>query len=83
VARGADVVSHEATFDRRMHDKAQIAQHSTATMAGAFGRQINARHLFLTHFSSRYSGAVMQQTKWSNRHPPNTHVTCSSLSPPL
>jgi len=79
VAQGADVVSHEATFDGNMYDKAQIAQHSTASMAGAFGRRIGARHLFLTHFSSRYSKAVMP-SRYGNKPPPTSQVICFSQS---
>lgn len=53
-AYGADLVSHEATFAQGMEDKAEIAQHSTARMAGEFARKINAKQLVLTHFSPRY-----------------------------
>jgi hypothetical protein len=52
---GADMLSHEATFTADMRDKAYIAQHSTATMAGAFARQLNAQTLVLTHFSGRFA----------------------------
>lgn len=55
-ARGADLVSHEATYDFRNQKKARRAQHSTATMAGSFCRRIQADWLFLTHFSGRYEG---------------------------
>ena len=50
----ADLVSHEATFADGMEQKAHIAQHSTAAMAGAFARRVAARQLVLTHFSGRY-----------------------------
>ncbi|KAK9833694.1 hypothetical protein WJX74_002985 [Apatococcus lobatus] len=53
-AMNADLVSHEATFADGMEQKADIAQHSTAAMAGAFARRIVARQLVLTHFSGRY-----------------------------
>jgi len=79
VARGADVVSHEATFDRNMLDKARIAQHSTAGMAGAFGRQVGARNLFLTHFSSRYSG-VMPPPRFGNHQ--NFRTPTAQVPPP-
>ena len=55
VGVGADLLSHEATFSTEMFRKAQIAQHSTASDAGAFARRIQARSLVLTHFSNRYS----------------------------
>ena len=55
IARGADLVSHEATFTKHMERKAWKSQHSTAAMAGDFARRIEASLLVLTHFSSRYS----------------------------
>eukprot|EP00192_Tetraselmis_astigmatica_P003287 CAMPEP_0117666794 /NCGR_PEP_ID=MMETSP0804-20121206/10580_1 /TAXON_ID=1074897 /ORGANISM="Tetraselmis astigmatica, Strain CCMP880" /LENGTH=597 /DNA_ID=CAMNT_0005474391 /DNA_START=22 /DNA_END=1815 /DNA_ORIENTATION=- len=54
LAKGADMVSHEATFSDGMEHKAMIAGHSTSRMAGEFARSINARQLFLTHFSARF-----------------------------
>lgn len=53
-ADGADLLLHEATFANSLADKAQYAMHSTASMAGAFARQIKAKKLVLFHFSSRY-----------------------------
>lgn len=52
---GADLVSHEATFSEGMEQKAMVAQHSTARMAGEFAQQLQAQTLVLTHFSARYS----------------------------
>jgi ribonuclease BN (tRNA processing enzyme) len=54
VGQGADVLSHEATFTADMREKAHIAQHSTAPMAGAFARALGAQTLVLTHFSGRF-----------------------------
>eukprot|EP00884_Botryococcus_braunii_P012212 jgi/Botrbrau1/20992/Bobra.0144s0011.1 len=51
--RNADLLSHEATFSADMYHKAMVAKHSTAAMAGAFARRINAATLILTHFSPR------------------------------
>ncbi|GAB0491632.1 hypothetical protein MMPV_002886 [Pyropia vietnamensis] len=53
-AEDADLLVHEATFASALADKAAIAAHSTAAMAGAFARAVGARRLHLTHFSSRY-----------------------------
>lgn len=55
-AQGADVLMHEATFANALHKKAAQAFHSTAGMAGRFAREIGAKKLVLTHFSSRYEG---------------------------
>jgi hypothetical protein len=51
---GADILSHECTFSNEDADKARVAMHSTAAMAGVFARQLQARRLVLTHFSGRY-----------------------------
>ena len=48
-------MSHEATFSEGMEQKAMVAQHSTARMAGEFAQQLQAQTLVLTHFSARYS----------------------------
>ena len=61
MGRGADLVSHEATFSSEMEQKALKAQHSTAEMAGAFARRLDAKKLVLTHFSPRYSRAATLQ----------------------
>eukprot|EP00193_Tetraselmis_chui_P022073 CAMPEP_0177773866 /NCGR_PEP_ID=MMETSP0491_2-20121128/13150_1 /TAXON_ID=63592 /ORGANISM="Tetraselmis chuii, Strain PLY429" /LENGTH=641 /DNA_ID=CAMNT_0019292103 /DNA_START=46 /DNA_END=1971 /DNA_ORIENTATION=- len=54
VARGVDMLSHEATFSDGMEKKAAVACHSTSRMAGEFAASIHAERLFLTHFSPRY-----------------------------
>lgn len=58
IAYGADLISHEATFAAGMEDKAALAQHSTAWMAGQFAEAIQAKALVLTHFSARYEGSA-------------------------
>lgn len=54
LARNADVLVHECTFSDEMKEKALIAGHSTASMAGEFARKIDAEQVILTHFSARY-----------------------------
>lgn len=51
-AHGCDVLSHEATFARGMEPKARTAQHSTASMAGAFARQIRAKYDVVCGFAT-------------------------------
>lgn len=53
-AKGSHLLVHEATFTTAQLEKAKVALHSTARMAGAFAKKIGAKKLALTHFSSRY-----------------------------
>eukprot|EP00638_Chattonella_subsalsa_P009308 CAMPEP_0117743804 /NCGR_PEP_ID=MMETSP0947-20121206/6365_1 /TAXON_ID=44440 /ORGANISM="Chattonella subsalsa, Strain CCMP2191" /LENGTH=576 /DNA_ID=CAMNT_0005560599 /DNA_START=188 /DNA_END=1918 /DNA_ORIENTATION=+ len=66
VAKGADVVVHEATnahltpWDQGTYESTEqnaIAHgHSTPQMAAKFAEKVGARRLILTHFSPRYKG---------------------------
>lgn len=53
IAMDADVVVHEATCSDEERTVALSHMHSTAGMAGAFAKRINARNLIITHFSPR------------------------------
>lgn len=64
VARGCDVLSHEATFQKGMEEKAAVATHSTSEQAGAFARAASARALVLTHFSGRYEQSDKYNRVW-------------------
>lgn len=56
LARGADVIVHEATYLAAEESRGfpHLKGHSSAGMAGRFGRDCGAQHLILTHFSQRY-----------------------------
>lgn len=54
LARGADVLVHEATFDAGRADMAQQFHHSTTVDAAVTARDAGAAALVLTHLSSRY-----------------------------
>ncbi len=59
LARGADLVMHDATFDDSMRDRAIETGHSTAREAAEVARDAGAQRLLLTHFSSRYADAAL------------------------
>ena len=54
LARGADLLVHEATYTRDMADEAVERGHSTADEAARVARDAGARHLLITHYSPRY-----------------------------
>jgi ribonuclease Z len=54
LARGADVLVHEATYAQADLPLAERALHSTSVMAARTAREAGVGLLYLTHFSPRY-----------------------------
>ena len=55
LARGADLVYHDATFTEEHADRAAETGHSTAREAASVARDAKARRLLIGHFSARHT----------------------------
>jgi len=54
LARGVDLLIHEATYTEELAAEAREYGHSTAAQAARTARDAGARRLLITHFSTRY-----------------------------
>ena len=59
LARGADILVHEATFLDEMTQRAEQDGHSTAYQAANLAKEAEVDLLILTHISPRYSDPIM------------------------
>lgn len=57
LARGADVLIHEATYTGDMSEEADDRRHSTAAGAARIAKEAGVERLLITHFSTRYRDA--------------------------
>ncbi|XP_033155331.1 ribonuclease Z, mitochondrial [Drosophila mauritiana] len=55
LGRDSTVLIHEATMEDDLEEEARLKTHSTVSQAIQQGRNMNARHTILTHFSQRYA----------------------------
>ncbi|MBE1441815.1 ribonuclease Z [Paenibacillus sp. OAS669] len=75
LARGADVLVHEATFAEQKKDLAVAYDHSTAMDAARTAKEAGAGMLILTHISSRYQKDEAEVlTEEARQIHPNTHL---------
>ncbi|HEX5324945.1 MAG TPA: ribonuclease Z [Capsulimonadaceae bacterium] len=61
LARGADLLVHEATFAAEEDERARAMGHSTTLIAAKAARDAGVRALILTHISGRYEGQNQSQ----------------------
>ena len=62
LARGADLLVHEATYANAEEHLAETWRHSTAAQAAGIAREAGVGALLLTHFSTRYRNpAVLRE----------------------
>ncbi|KAL7736223.1 hypothetical protein ACLKA6_002902 [Drosophila palustris] len=55
LGRNSTVLIHEATMEDDLVEEARIKTHSTISQAIQQGRNMQAKHIILTHFSQRYA----------------------------
>ncbi|XP_016969832.2 ribonuclease Z, mitochondrial [Drosophila rhopaloa] len=55
LGRDSTVLIHEATMEDELEEEARLKTHSTVSQAIQQGRNMDARHTILTHFSQRYA----------------------------
>ncbi|MGB3161198.1 MAG: ribonuclease Z [Carnobacterium sp.] len=75
LAKNADVLIHESTFEGADQKMARDYNHSTNVDAAQIAKKANVKKLFLTHISARYLGKeVLELEKEAQQHFQQTSV---------
>ncbi|HYE58420.1 MAG TPA: ribonuclease Z, partial [Rhodothermales bacterium] len=82
LARGADVLLHDATFGHALAARAAETGHATAREAAEVARDAGAHRLLLTHLSARYesAGPLVEEARTVF---PATDAACELVPYPL
>jgi ribonuclease Z len=73
LARGADLLIHEATFGDELSERAEEDGHSTVSQAAGVAARAGVKRLILTHISSRY-GDTKPLLETARKIFPNTDI---------
>ncbi|RJX15828.1 ribonuclease Z [Candidatus Bathyarchaeota archaeon] len=65
LAKNADLLIHECTFDDSLAEKAEVEWHSTPTGVAELAKKASVKNLILTHVSARYKNTkiFLEQAK--------------------
>jgi ribonuclease Z len=80
VARGADLLIHEATFGEEEKERAKETGHSTAREAAEVAVAAHAKRLVLSHVSARYSISADELVKEAREVFPETKVAKDGMT---
>lgn len=61
LAKNADLIVHEATFEAEKREMARAYMHSTTKEAATLAKNANVKRLIITHISSRYDKETSEQ----------------------
>jgi len=67
LAKDADILIHEATFDHSMRKKAKEHFHTTQIQAMEIADEAQVKRLILTHFSQRLSNNDVNKWSWNGK----------------
>ncbi len=79
LAKGSDLLIHEATYADKLRERALKEGHSTARLAAIIALRAEVKELVLTHISARYVGTSQILLKEASEVFPNTRIAYDSM----